>query len=117
MADTEYYYKRIEGAIAGLKSISAKLKELLDGTGLESVFSDMSGDAEDLDRKCESVWLNCLEDYKTSHNLETLDDSHKEAAALQNKEAFDVLITKFSEYSAEIQPLLKAMKAYKDIYI
>lgn len=117
MADTEYYYKRIEGAIAGLKSISAKLKELLDGTGLESVFSDMSGDAEDLDRKCESVWLNCLEDYKTSHNLETLDDSHKEAAALQNKEAFDVLITKFSEYSAEIQPLLKAMKAYKDIHI
>lgn len=52
MADTEYYYKSIEETIAELKSISAKLKELLDGTGLESVFSDMSEDAEDLDRKC-----------------------------------------------------------------
>jgi hypothetical protein len=117
MANTEYYYKRIEGAIAGLKSISAKLKELLDGTGLESVFSDMSKDAEGLDRKCESVWLNCLEDYKTSHKLESLDDSQKEAAALQNKEAFDVLITKLSENSAEMQPLLTAMKAYKDVHI
>ncbi len=117
MADMEYYYKRIEEAIAGFKSNTAKWNQLIDGTGLESVFSDMSKDAEDLDRKCESVWLNCLEDYKTSHKLESLDDSQKEAAALQNKEAFDVLITKLSENSAEMQPLLTAMNAYKDINI
>lgn len=90
MADTEYYYKRIEEAIAELKSNMAKWNQLLDGTGLESVFSDMSKDAEGLDGKCESVWLSCLEDYKTSHKLESLDDSQKEDAALQNKEAFDV---------------------------
>lgn len=117
MADTEYYYKRIEEAIAELKSNMAKWNQLIDGTGLESVFSDMSGDADNLDRKCESVWLNCLEDYKTSHKLESLDETQKEAAALQNKEAFDVLITKLSEYSEEIHPLLTAMKAYKDIHI
>ena len=56
-ADTEYYYKRIEEAIAELKSNMAKWNQLIDGTGLESVFSDMSGDADNLDRKCESVWL------------------------------------------------------------
>lgn len=67
MADMEYYYKRIEEAIAGFKSNTAKWNQLIDGTGLESVFSDMSKDAEDLDRKCESVWLNCLEDSLMSH--------------------------------------------------
>lgn len=107
MADTEYYYKRIEEAIAELKSNMAKLEELLDGTGLESVFSDMSGDAADLDKNCESVWLNCLEDYKTSHKLESLDDSQKEEVALQNKDTLDILIKELCENSEEVQPLLK----------
>lgn len=82
MADSEYYYKRIEDTIAGFKSISAKLNQLLDGTGLESILSGMSEDTDGKDRQCESLWLKYFEDYKKSHKLESLDDSQKEAAAL-----------------------------------
>lgn len=117
MADTEYYYKRIEEAIADFKDITAIYKQLLDEIGLESIFSNISKDAEDRDKQYESLWLNCLENYKTSHKLESLDDSQKEEVALQNKDTLDILIKELCENSEEVQPLLTAMKAYKDIQI
>ena len=117
MADTEYYYKRIEEALADFKSITATYKQLLDEIGLESVFSNISKDAEDRDKQYESLWLNCLENYKTSHKLESLDDSQKEEVALQNKDTLNILIKELCENSEEVQPLLMTMKAYKDIQI
>ena len=116
MAETGYYYKRIEAAISDFKSITASLRQLVEGTGFEGVFADMSKDAGGLDRQCESVWLNGLEDYKKSNKLESLNDFQKEEVALQNKEAFDFLVTTLSEHSEEVQPLLISLKALKDTH-
>lgn len=117
MAETEYYYKRIEEAISDFKGFTVTFKQSLDELGLESALSDISKDAEDLDKQYESLWLDCLEDYRKSHKLESLDDSQKEEVALQNKDALDILLNKLCEISKEIHPLLMAMKAYKDIHI
>lgn len=117
MTTKEYYYKRIETALSELKDIIAGLKQLIDGTGLESVFSEMSNDADELNNKCELLWLNCVEDYKTRNKLDHLDNSQKEEVALQNKDAFDGLIKTLCDYSAEIRPLLTAMNVYKDIHV
>lgn len=117
MAATEYYYKRIEDAISYFKGLTATFKQMLDEIGMESVFTNISKDAEDLDKQYESLWLNCLEDYKTIHKLEALDDSQKEEVALQNKDTLDILIKELCENSEEVQPLLMTMKAYKDIQI
>lgn len=116
MADTEFYYKRIEDAISDFKGLTATFKQSLDEIGMGSVFYIFK-EAENLDKEYESVWLNCLEEYKTSHKLESLDDSQKEEVALQNKDTLDILIKKLCENLEEAQPLLTAMKAYKDIQI
>lgn len=115
MANTEYYYKRIEKAISDFKDITVTFKQTLGEIGLENAFIDISKDAEDLDKQYESLWLNCIEEYKTSYKLESLDDFQKEEVALQNKAALDILIKKLSETSEEIHPLMMTMKAYKDI--
>lgn len=115
MAAKEYYYKRIEEAIAELKKNSAKLNQLLGGTGVESILSDMSKDAEETDRQCESLWLNCLEGYKTSHNLESLDDSQKEEVALQNKDVFEGILKAIQNYLVWINNLLPLQEEFKKI--
>lgn len=115
MAETEFYYKRIEAAISDLKSITASLRQLVEGTGFEGVFSELFNDAKDTDNQFESVWIDYLDIYKSRHKLQSLDDNQKEEVALNHKDIFDNLLKAVQDYSAGMSHLLPSLKALKGI--